>query len=132
MLALICVMALVVIGFAALALTSSEKVRAAHPLATAVVTAAWMLFVIVGWIATARIITHVPGGADAVWTWARLQPPIAQAAFWLLLLPWTASVWIWQSGWPSWLRGVAVITLALTTIGLAVGEFAQAARRLRS
>jgi hypothetical protein len=131
LLALICVMALVVLGFAALSLTSSERVCAAHPLARAVVTGGWLLLVVAGWIAVVWIITRAPGGADTLWVWARSQPRVAQTAFWLLLLPWTTSVWIWQSGWQSWLKVAAVLTLALTTIGLAAGQYAQAARRLR-
>jgi len=126
---LVCTMALVVIGFCALALTSAESVRAASPGARTAITGAWMVFVLAGWLATLWIATQTPGGASAVWVWLRTQTAVAQAAMWLLLLPWTAAVWIWQNAWPAWARIVAVVALALTTGGLTVAQFAEALRR---
>lgn len=131
MLVLICMMVLVVIGFSALALTGADTARAARPGTRAAVTGTWLMLVLAGWLATAWIVTQTPGGASVAWAWVRAQTALAQAAMWLLLLPWTAAVWILQSDWPAWMRFVAVVALALTTIGLTVGQFAEALRQSR-
>jgi ABC-type multidrug transport system permease subunit len=131
LLVLIGMMVLVVIGFSALALTSADTVRTARRGTRAVVTGMWLVFVLAGWLATAWIVTQAPGGATVAWAWVQAQTTLAQAAMWLLLLPWTAAVWILQSDWPAWMRFVAVVALALTTIGLTVGQFAEALRQSR-
>lgn len=128
---LIFMMILVVIGFSALALTSADTTRAEHPGTRAAATGMWLVFVLAGWLATAWVVTQTPGGASGAWTWVRAQSALAQAAMWLLLLPWTATVWILQSDWPAWARIVSVVALALTTIGLTAGQFAEALRRYR-
>ncbi len=130
--ALFWMMALVVIGFGALALTGTDTMRATHPGTRAVVTGTWLAFVLAGWLATAWIVTRTPGGADVAWAWVRSQAALAQAAIWLLLLPWTATVWILQSSWPGWVQITAVGALATATIGLTLAQFAEALRRLRN
>ncbi len=53
---------------------------------------------------------------DTIWQALRALPLAVQIAVWLLLLPVTAGLWIWESAWPLWLRLVLVIGLGFATI----------------
>ena len=53
---------------------------------------------------------------DAVWQSFRALPWAVQGILWLLVLPVTAGLWIWETEWPFWLRLVLVSGLAWVTI----------------
>jgi len=53
---------------------------------------------------------------DNVWTAFRGLPWGVQGVIWLLVLPVTAGLWIWETNWPLWLRLVLVIGLGWVTI----------------
>ena len=53
---------------------------------------------------------------DTVWQSFRGLPWIAQGAVWLLVLPVTAGLWIWETNWPVWLRLLLVFGLGFATI----------------
>jgi hypothetical protein len=51
-------------------------------------------------------------------TWQTLRgwPLIIQVAVWLLTLPVTLGLWVWQTPWPLWLRLASVLGLAWVTL----------------
>ena len=51
-----------------------------------------------------------------VWQALRSLPIVAQAVVWLLLLPVTLGLWIWETSWPVWIRVILVIGLGFATI----------------
>ena len=71
-------------------------------------------FVIFGllWVAFAVGLIWSQGSVDAGWEWLRGLPWIAQGVVWLLFLPVTAGLWIWETSWPLVLRLVLVAGLA--------------------
>jgi hypothetical protein len=71
-------------------------------------------FVIFGllWAAFAVGLIWSQGSVDAAWDWLRGLPWIAQGLVWLLFLPVTAGLWIWETSWPIVLRLVLMAGLA--------------------
>jgi hypothetical protein len=63
------------------------------------------------WAAFAYGLIASQGSLDAAWQWLRAVPFIPQAILWLLFLPVTVALWIWESGWPLLVRLVLVIGL---------------------
>jgi hypothetical protein len=66
----------------------------------------------IAWIAFGAAIVWSQGSLDAAWTWLRDQNILIQGLVWLLFLPVTAGLWIWETGWPFLLRIVLVAGLA--------------------
>ena len=56
------------------------------------------------WIGVAYGLTADQGGLDNVWKGIEALPLIAKAAVWLLFLPVTLGLWIWESAWPLLVR----------------------------
>ncbi|HXI46063.1 MAG TPA: hypothetical protein VNH13_07165, partial [Candidatus Acidoferrales bacterium] len=52
------------------------------------------------------------GSVDQAWEWIRSLPLLVQAVVWLLFLPVTAGMWVWESAWPLIVRVVLVVGLA--------------------
>jgi len=76
-----------------------------------------LLIVFAGlWIAFGAGIVMNQGGIDATWAWLGHQHIVVQAVLWLLFLPVTAGLWIWESTWPLLLRLVLVGGLAFWTV----------------
>ncbi len=74
----------------------------------------WVLFAAFGvlWIAFGAALITNQGGLDAAWEWLRSLPLILQAIVWLLFLPVTAGLWVWETTWPIVVRLVVVLGLA--------------------
>jgi hypothetical protein len=53
---------------------------------------------------------------DTVWQTLRGLPFVLQVLVWIIVLPVTAGLWIWETSWPLWLRLILVIGLAWVTI----------------
>lgn len=49
-----------------------------------------------------------PGSLDQTWEWIRGLPLILQGVIWLLFLPVTAGLWVWETTWPLVMRLVVV------------------------
>jgi len=75
-------------------------------------------FVILGllWLGFATALIFNQAILDSVWIAFRGLPLILQVLLWLLLLPVTAGLWIWESSWPLWLRLLLVFGLGWVTI----------------
>jgi hypothetical protein len=64
------------------------------------------------WVAFGAAIIWSQGSLDAAWAWLRDLPLLVQGLVWLLFLPVTVGLWIWESGWPMLVRLVLVAGLA--------------------
>ena len=75
-------------------------------------------FVILGvlWLGFAAALLFNQAILDSVWQSFRALPWAVQGVLWLLVLPVTAGLWIWETSWPLWLRLVLVIGLGWVTI----------------
>ena len=63
------------------------------------------------WTAFAYALIASQGSLDTTWQWLRSLPLSLQAVVWLLFLPVTVALWIWESGWPLVVRLVLVLGL---------------------
>ncbi len=68
------------------------------------------------WLGFAAAIVFNPAILDTVWHALRGLPLIVQVVVWLLVLPVTLGLWIWESSWPGWLRLLLVIGLGVATV----------------
>jgi hypothetical protein len=68
------------------------------------------------WLGFAAALVFNQSLLDNVWVAFRGLPWVVQGVIWLLVLPVTAGLWIWESSWPLWLRLVLVIGLGWVTI----------------
>ncbi len=73
-----------------------------------------ILFVIFGvlWVAFAVGLVWSRGSVDAAWQSIRELPLVVQGVVWLLFLPVTAGLWVWESSWPLVVRVVLVVGIA--------------------
>ena len=112
-------MAVVVLGFLALAATDSARMRDRRPGARRAAVVLWWVILIVGWKAVAWLAIAAPGGLDTASAWVAAQPVAMRVAMWLFLLPWTAALALWGTGLPEPVRIAWVVGLAALTFGLA-------------
>jgi hypothetical protein len=68
------------------------------------------------WLGFAAALLFNQAILDTIWQSFRGLPWAVQGVIWLLVLPVTAGLWIWETEWPIWLRLVLVIGLAWVTI----------------
>jgi ABC-type amino acid transport system permease subunit len=64
---------------------------------------------------------------DMLWNWVRALPLVAQIIVWVLFLPITVGLWIWESSWPALVRLPAFAGIVAWTL-LAVSSFVRAVR----
>jgi len=96
---------------------AKQATRGNRPMDAIVNVGAFALFAAL-WIAFGAAIVASQGSLDAAWQWLRGLPLVAQAVVWLLLLPVTAGLWVWESGWPLVVRLVLVGGLAWVNLYL--------------
>lgn len=70
------------------------------------------------WLAFGAALIFDQAILDSVWQSFRGWPLIVQVIVGLLILPVVLALWIWESGWPLWLRLLLVIGLGVATIYL--------------
>ena len=68
------------------------------------------------WLGFAAALLFNQAILDNVWTAFRALPWAVQGIGWLLVLPVTAGLWIWETDWPHWLRLILVLGLGSVTI----------------
>ena len=68
------------------------------------------------WLGFAAALLFNPAILDTMWQALRGLPIVVQVLVWLLALPVTAGLWIWETSWPLWLRLLLVIGLGFVTI----------------
>jgi hypothetical protein len=64
----------------------------------------------------ALILNH--GALDGVWQWLTGVPIILQVILWVVFLPITVGLWIWESDWDLWLRLLTIIVIAVVNISV--------------
>ncbi len=89
-----------------------------------------VLFVIFAliWIAFAVGLIWSQGSLDQAWATIRGLPLIVQAVVWLLFLPVTLGLWIWETTWPLVVRLVLVVGIAGWNLLIFLPKAAQAVR----
>jgi hypothetical protein len=64
---------------------------------------------------------------DLLWNWVRALPSVAQIIVWVLFLPITVGLWIWESSWPALVRLLAFAGIVAWNL-LAVSSFLRSVR----
>ena len=68
------------------------------------------------WLGFGAALVFNPAILDTIWQTLRGMPLMIQGVVWLLVLPVAASLWIWESSLPLWIRLVLVTGLGWVTI----------------
>jgi hypothetical protein len=68
------------------------------------------------WAIFAYALVANRGGLDHAWKWLRGRNIVVQGVIWILFLPVTIGLWIWESGWPLVVRFVLVASIAAWNI----------------
>ena len=64
---------------------------------------------------------------DLLWNWVRALPTVVEIIVWVLFLPITVGLWIWESSWPALGRLLGFAGIVVWTL-LAVSSFLRAVR----
>lgn len=56
------------------------------------------------WVGLAVALVMNPEWLDLLWGWVRALPLVAEIVVWVLFLPITVGLWIWESSWPAFVR----------------------------
>jgi hypothetical protein len=64
------------------------------------------------WVGFFAALVFDPATLDRVWQAVAGLPLVAQAVVWLLFLPLTAGLWVWQTDWPLAVRVVLIVGVA--------------------
>lgn len=75
----------------------------------------FVLFALI-WLAFGAALVWSQGSIDAVWTWIQDLPWLLEGAVWLLFLPVTLGMWIWQTSWSMILRLLLIVGIAGWTL----------------
>ena len=72
------------------------------------------LFVVfaVLWVGFGAALLWSQGSLDAVWKWMQGLPLLIQGAAWLLFLPVTVGLWVWETTWPLLVRLTVIAGVA--------------------
>ena len=95
-------------------------------LTLALSTYAIVIFAVM-WVGFAIALVVSPEWLDLVWNWVRALPSVPQIFVWVVFLPITVGLWIWQSSWPALVRMLAFGGMVGWTL-LAVSSFVRAVR----
>jgi hypothetical protein len=70
------------------------------------------------WFAFGAALIFNQGALDGVWQWLTGVPIILQVILWVVFLPITVGLWIWESDWDLWLRLLTIIVIAVVNISV--------------
>jgi hypothetical protein len=79
------------------------------------------------WIGFAIALVFNLEWLDLLWDWVQALPPVAEIIVWVLFLPITVGLWIWESSWPVLLRLLGFAGIVVWTL-LAVSSFFRVVR----
>jgi hypothetical protein len=68
------------------------------------------------WFAFGAALIFNQGALDAAWQWLTGVPIILQVVLWVVFLPITVGLWVWESDWDLWLRLLTIIVIAVFNI----------------
>jgi ABC-type amino acid transport system permease subunit len=80
------------------------------------------------WAAFAIALFWSQGSLDAAWQWVRSLPILLQGLVWLLFLPVTFGLWVWETTWPVILRLVVIGGVAFWNLLVFLPRAAQTAK----
>ena len=84
-------------------------------------TYAIVIFIML-WVGLAIALVVNLAWLDVLWQWLQGLPPLAEIIVWVLFLPITVGLWIWESSWPALLRLLGFAGIVLWTL-IAVSNF---------
>ena len=89
-----------------------------------------VLFVVFAlmWAAFGIALVWSQGSLDAAWQWVRSLPLLLQGLVWLLFLPVTFGLWVWETTWPVILRLVLIGGVAFWNLLVFLPRAAQTAK----
>jgi len=64
---------------------------------------------------------------DLIWNWVRALPSVLEIIVWVLFLPITVGLWVWESSWPTFVSLLAFAGIVVWTL-LAASSFVRAMR----
>jgi hypothetical protein len=70
----------------------------------------WFTWMVAMWVAF--FVFLAADRIDAVWSWVRDLPLVAELVLWVALFPWLLGMSVWMSSWAGWLRLVMVLCFA--------------------
>ena len=85
-----------------------------------------MVFAVL-WVAFVTALIVNRGWLDVFWNWLQALPSAPRIIIWVLFLPITAGLWIWESSWTTPARSLGFIGIAVWTL-LAVSSLIKAFR----
>ena len=56
------------------------------------------------WVGFIVALLSNPGWLDLLWNWVQALPVVPRVIVWLVFLPITVGLWIWESSWPAFGR----------------------------
>lgn len=80
------------------------------------------------WLAFGAALIWSQGSLDQAWSSLRSLPLLVQIVVWILFLPVTAGLWIWESTWPLIVRLLVVAGVAGWNLFMFLPRALQAAR----
>ena len=77
-----------------------------------------LVFVVFGvlWLCFAAALVFAPADIDAFWRAFRRRSVVVQVVGWLLFLPLTAALFVWQRRWQAGVRLVVVVAIAAVNL----------------
>jgi hypothetical protein len=70
------------------------------------------------WLAFMAALIVDPGALDSVWQWLTGLPLVLQVVLWVLFLPLTVGLWIWESDLALRLRLFLIIAIAIVNLSV--------------
>lgn len=70
------------------------------------------------WLLFAVAIIFNPAALDSVWNWLPGLPLFFQIVAWVLFLPVTLALWVWESDWTIWIRLVLIVAIAIVNLAM--------------
>lgn len=68
---------------------------------------------VVLWILFAAALIFDQSALDSAWNWLTGLPLLVQLVVWVMLLPITLGLWIWEADWALWTRVLLIIALGV-------------------
>ena len=82
------------------------------------------------WVGFVIALLVNPEWLHSLWNWVRALPLVAEIIVWLLFLPITVGLWIWESSWPALVRLLGFAGIVAWTL-LALSSFLRTRRQGR-
>ncbi|TPV53139.1 hypothetical protein FJ661_00635 [Pseudarthrobacter phenanthrenivorans] len=85
---------------------------------TRIVNIAVLIIAVLLWAAFGAVLLSRQGNLGELWSAFRGQPWLLQGLEFLILLPWAAALWVWNTSWDLWIRALLLLGLVWTSLYL--------------